>query len=196
MLNQNQKEERFKFYKQGLSDRDVAEKIGISRNTIRTWRAKMKLSPNRFRTPVRIKKMNVNDKIYIAGFFDGEGTAFIAHNKRNDTLTANIQIGNTNKNVILWIANAIGVKNKIHINTKDKSKYNHKDDYRVSVTGLNDVKYFIEQIENYCIVKRKILSLVKKFCEFRLNQPAHIHYTDVEYKMYKKAKELNKRGRF
>jgi transcriptional regulator with XRE-family HTH domain len=196
MITQKQNEERLELYRNGLSDREVAERMNISRHTIRTWRNKIKLPPNRFRNPIRIKEISENDRIYIAGFFDGEGTAFINHSRKNDTLVPMIQIGNTNKDVILWMVNSIGIKNKIRINVKDKSKNNHKDDYRISISGLNDVKYFIEQIENYCIVKKEILLLTKKFCESRLSKPAHIHYTYNEYEMYEKSKILNKRGRF
>jgi len=195
IITQKQVEKRLELHKNGLSDIEIAEKLDMTRNGIRTWRKNLKLSPNRFKKPIRIKEISEKDKIYIAGFFDGEGTAYFAYGKNNDTIIPKIQISNTNKDVILWMANAIGLS-KIRINRRDKSKKNHKDDYRISISGIYDIKYFIEQIENYCIVKKDILSLVKKFCESRLSKPAHTHYSDDEFQMYKKSKILNKKGRY
>jgi len=196
IITQKQIEERLELHKNGLSDIEIAEKLNMTRNGIRTWRKNLKLPPNRFKKPIRIKEISEKDKIYIAGFFDGEGYAGIGYNNRkNDSLCPNIQITNTNKNVILWIKKAIGISNKIIVHDK-KTYKNHKYDYRICITGLNDVKYFAEQMIDYCIVKKEILSLVKKFCENRLNKPAHSHFTNEDYKMYEKSRELNKRGRF
>jgi hypothetical protein len=195
MVTQKQIEERLELHKNGLSDTEIAEKLNMTRVGIREWRNKLKLPPNRFKKTTTIKEISEKDRIYIAGFFDGEGTAYISFSKK-DVLCAKLQISNTNKDVILWMADAIGFKNKIRINKKDKSRKNHKDDYRISIGNLNDVKYFIEQIENYCIVKKEVLYLVKKFCESRLSKPAHMHYSDDEFQMYEKVKKLNKRGRF
>jgi intein/homing endonuclease len=197
IITQKQIEERLELHRDGLSDTEIANIANKSRHTIRSWRNMKKLPANRTLKPIKIKKMSRDDKIYLAGFFDGEGCATITHAKTVDYLSPTIQIANTNMDIMLWIKKTLGNGFDYRIyNNKIVKNRNWKQSYRITIRGWEDVKYFAEQMIDYCKIKKEVLTLLKEFCELHLNSSAHSHYSKREREILKKIRLLNKRGRF
>jgi len=142
--------------------------------------------------------LSIEDCAYIAGIFDGEGTAQIQTHKGKCRLGYNIspriQIPNNNKDLIDWIHNKLP---EFTLWTRSPRKITHAISYVLVISRVNDIIEFINQILPYLIVKRKQCELILQYCYMRLekrkiNNKAPLG--DDEIEMYKKMKILNKRG--
>lgn len=137
--------------------------------------------------------MNEN---YIAGFFDGEGSAIIVTIKRTKPdckgkmpyrFRPIIKISQNTISILNDIQNYLGYG---HVNKKIKTTSSY------TINGLDSVIKFVDRIAPYCILKRENLLLVKelavfqnkkgnkyKSCPYTLDET--IYMIDVRDRLYK-----------
>ena len=98
-----------------------------------------------------------DDLIYLAGFVDGEGCVSLAWRKvrGKNYITPNIQITNTNKEIIEWIASEIPG----HIHERKEKRVNRKDSWCYQISG-NKALELIKDIYPYLKVKRQQADVV------------------------------------
>lgn len=118
--------------------------------------------------------INLNmDKKYIAGFFDGEGSAMVLTDKR--------QLGNK---TIFRFRPVIKVAQKTR-DILDKQKrflkvghiLKNKSCFCWQINGLNEALIFINQIAPYSILKRKQLFLLKQLINFQKSSSSNHPYS-------------------
>lgn len=138
------------------------------------------------------------DLIYLAGFFDGEGSVYISKTKKSFKPTCSI--GNTNKEVIFWIRETIGYG----LVRERKKSGNRKVAWDFTLTNLRDNIRFLSLIYPYLKIKRTQATLVINYIEKRM---ARIRqgkekvfsranpYNKEELRIISEVKELNKRGK-
>lgn len=114
--------------------------------------------------------MNEIDLSYIAGFFDGEGSAFISqpkasnNGKRYARVTA--KISQNDKAILDWIASLYGF-GKIYIKNDGRVNTNH-----YIVFAHRQARYFLSSIEPYLRVKREnVSSILDQFGRLYEYQP-------------------------
>ena len=113
------------------------------------------------------------DNNYIAGFFDGEGSAMILTIHRQMEIGVIyrfrpvIKIAQKTNEVLEAIRNYVGYG---HIDyAKDKNGY--------TINGLEGVLAFIQKIAPYCYLKREVLLTVRELAEFQQSHTRNIPYT-------------------
>ena len=57
ILSKTKHEQRLELYKQGLTDAEIAQKVGVHLTTIYEWRRKQGIPPNRKKKPVTRPKI-------------------------------------------------------------------------------------------------------------------------------------------
>lgn len=141
--------------------------------------------------------------IWLAGFFDGEGYIGlrIAHilNRDTENYKCNIYqpvvtIVNTDKNAIDIIYNFLienGLKpylfaRKQHL--KNPTKW--KPTYDIGLRGINQVYLFIKLVEEYSIIKKPQIKLLKKYIEYRLSGNSRKKYGKHEESVYQEMMRL------
>lgn len=90
---------------------------------------------------------------YIAGFFDGEGSAWISKDK-----IGIIAFPNTNKKILKEIKKFINLPSCWY---KDKKKPKHKTFYRLVYSRHKDILFIAQKLVNKCIRKEKLLEVIK-----------------------------------
>jgi len=110
---------------------------------------------------------------YIAGFFDGEGSAMI--------LTIHRQMGT---GVIYRFRPVIKIAQKTNgvlEAIRDYVGYGHidykKDKNGYIINGLEGVLVFVQKVAHFCYLKRDVLLTVGKLAEFQQNHTRNIPYT-------------------
>lgn len=100
-------------YDKGLSDKEIAEKVGVSRPTINEWRKRRRLECNHSTRPVNdnfFNKINSGAKTYIIGFWIGDGFA------RRDSGHC-IGFRQDEKNILMKIKNIMNSEHSIYERT-------------------------------------------------------------------------------
>jgi len=143
--------------------------------------------------------LSIEDCAYIAGIFDGEGTAQIqTHRSKGCRLGYNIspriQIPNNNKSLIDWIHEKIP---EFTLWKRSPRKITHATSYVLVISRADNIIEFINQIFPYLIVKREQCKLILEYCHMRLekrktNNNAPLGNQEIE--MYNKMKILNREG--
>lgn len=102
---------------------------------------------------------------YVAGFFDGEGcVTFQAYYKKGKyekypRIVMQINITQTSKEVLEYIQKEFG--GSIHF--KKSKNINHKSCYKLVLTNRENMKFFLENIVEFCIVKHDDIILGLEF---------------------------------
>ncbi len=115
---------------------------------------------------------NMNAR-YIAGFFDGEGSAMILTIRRmlkTGTIyrfRPVIRISQKNPEVLLMIRNYLGYGHVV----PDKKCHLYV------VNGIEGILQFVKKINSHCFIKRKNLLAVGKFAQFQLSRQENFPYT-------------------
>ncbi len=144
--------------------------------------------------------LSVVECAYIAGIFDGEGTAQIqTHSRKNKSgwgygITPRMQIPNTDKKLISWIHQRIP---EFTLWTRSPRKKEHATSYVLVLTRPELIIEFINNIQPYLIIKKDHCLLVKNFCQLRINKRKInkiARYGEEELDMYKQLKLLNRKG--
>lgn len=77
-LTEDESKRRLKIYNNGLSDKEIASKVGVSREAIWEWRERRSLPPNYISKEVDEKifrRIDSKEKAYVVGFWIGDGFA-------------------------------------------------------------------------------------------------------------------------
>lgn len=132
-------------------------------------------------------------KSYVAGFFDGEGCisaqAYYQKGKyeKYPRITMQINVTQSSIEVLEFIQKVFGGNIKLHIKESDK----WKNCYRLTITGRDKMKFFLESILDYSIVKKDEiilgLELVNTFREDNLGcvaLPESVH--EIRRNIYNK----------
>ena len=137
---------------------------------------------------------------YIAGIFDGEGTAQIqTHRRKNKSglgfgISPRIQIPNTDKGLIDWIHQKIP---EFTLWTRSPRKKEHSISYVLVLSKPEHIIEFISYIQPYLIIKKEHCLVVRNFCSLRLDKRKInkiARYGEEEIEMYKQLKILNRKG--
>ncbi len=129
---------------------------------------------------------------YAAGMFDGEGSGgvYITHTNSGELrCDVKISVVNTNINVLLWFKEHFGGG----ISEKSKGKANWKPSWKWESNGTKAIK-FLKMIKPYTQVKSEIIEVCLQFPFVG----SGYHRTPIILvkiqELYRKTKELNKRG--
>lgn len=135
----------------------------------------------------RIPELKLEEKVYIAGIIDGEGT--ITLYVHGGIMTSIIDLCNNHLGLIDWL------EEHLHCGSR-YTNINHKrvrPTYHIKFYRLLDVKALLEQVLPYLIVKRKQAELVLEFCNLRL-QDKFLEYNPKLYDLAIEVRKLNERG--
>lgn len=137
------------------------------------------------------------ERAYIAGFWDGEGSFTLARKRKKDWFyyQACVQVGLTHKRTLKWISKKL---NMGFIFSLYKSNEKHKQAYKLQITGIENVIKFIELVEPYLITKLLVAKALKGFC---LSRRGKMHlplkergFTSKEVFFFESITTLNRRG--
>jgi hypothetical protein len=137
----------------------------------------------------KIEIMSEENAQYLAGFFDAEGN--ITLGKTSGRLHLYIAFVSTNKAIIDFIKNTIGINNKISI--IDHKKLSEKIAYRITITSFENCHSFGIKIFPFLIVKRERMQTVIDYIEMRISK-GKSPYGEEENIFYERMKLLNHRG--
>ena len=147
----------------------------------------------------KVRKLSEEDKCYLAGFLDGEGTFSIYRikNRRTPTLRPHICVANTNEEIIDWVKKTIGAG--CLSKGRAKKKKNWKPYLTLDIYRFADIAGLIKQLLPFLKVKRKQAELLLEFCESRLRSLCGVRhnqapYAKREYKIVDEVQQLNKKG--
>jgi hypothetical protein len=179
-----------------LSETKTDEEISkIMKKNIRTIRwHRQKLGLNRWSNP-KILKLNFEQRGYLAGILDGEGSVCISKqfSKRcinQIRLRPSLKIAMTSKetidNIYSWLS-SVGFKVGYY---KHKTKW--KDVYVVEIMRPNEIVEFINGMP-YLFDKRIETGIMMKFCKSRIeNRLKHkVSYTQEEIELFNELKGVN-----
>jgi hypothetical protein len=132
------------------------------------------------------------DKAYIAGFVDGEGAFTVNrrfHRNKNQQCqvwvgySAYLEIGNTDKGVIDWLHDAMGITSNVY---PQKQKGNRRIMYRLRISGKQSM-IITNLILPFLRVKKGI---AEKFLEF----PLHHRKLDREkaIELFEEVRQINR----
>lgn len=137
----------------------------------------------------QIKPLSKQEKAYIAGFVDGEGTITfsVSSSKRcKRSLTPVFQISNTNKEALLWTQNRIG-GNIVTVKSKRPSDWKVK--YILRTNATLHVRQILSMLLPYLIIKRKAAELLLEYCNQRAQGPSRL--TEKLIAIFEKFQEYN-----
>jgi hypothetical protein len=133
---------------------------------------------------------NLNQEVigYLAGFIDGEGSLMINKRehigykgKRYESYSAYVDIGNTNREVLEWIKDVVGVTSNVYENPQ---KGNRKTAYRLRVC-YKQAYSMIQTIMPWLIIKKKQSEVFLKYLSATIEEKEILH---------KEMAMLNQRG--
>jgi hypothetical protein len=141
-----------------------------------------------------MKKLSSDDKCYMAGFLDGEGTFTleIVPNKSNTvTLRPRVLGCNTNKEVIEWLKEATGI-GKVYYT--DGSPPRNSGYYFWTVYKREEIRDFLKEILPYLKVKKRQAELLYEFACYPIERP-HKGYPERLLRIAEIMRALNKKGK-
>lgn len=148
--------------------------------------------------PRTIGELTHDQRVYLAGFLDGEGMITISVKKNKaypsrggNPITPLISITNTYKELINYL------KTILHgstIKTFHSSHLGGKDVWVLQIARLLDVKALLEQIVPHLFVKKKQAKLLLEFCNIRLKDK-WMRYNPRLFEIAKEVRRLNRKGK-
>lgn len=148
-----------------------------------------------YRTRIHsINRIKISDLMYLAGIFDGEGCITLGKTKNyTETYHLNVNITNTNKDLIDWVLFIVG---KGGISRKPR-KANWKQCYAWKINGELAVK-FIKKIYPYLKVKKLQADVAIRYGETIRMKEKRIRLTDEERdlrrNMFLELRKINNRN--
>ena len=142
-------------------------------------------------------KLTSEERAYLAGFWDGEGSFTLARKKKKEWYYYQpcVQVGLTHKPTLERISEMTG---KGFIFDLHKPHQNHKQAYKLQITGMENILEFIEAVEPYLITKKAVALILKEYCVSRkgkMHLPRNKRgSTKNEHLLFNKMTVLNKRG--
>lgn len=135
--------------------------------------------------------LELQEKAYIAGIIDGEGTVTLTRRHKNETPSPNVSIANTNIKMLEWIRERIG--NGIIVK-RSKRKTHHSNSYVLILSDCNAMK-LLADIKDFLIIKKPHVELILK--HYKKVTPRNGRYTkkQAEMKMWlvSEIRKLNQR---
>jgi len=135
--------------------------------------------------------LNLQEKAYIAGIVDGEGTVTLTRRHKNETPSPNVSIANTNNELLVWIKNKIGCGVIIK---RTKQKPHHSNSYVFALYDRNALK-LLADIKTFLIIKKPHAKLLLN--HYKDSTPRNGRYTkkQIEMKMWlvSEIRKLNQR---
>jgi len=139
------------------------------------------------------KEIVEEDLAYGAGFFDGDGNIYVRKRKGkkeiwNSTYSIATSIGNTNKDVIIWLKDKFGGGIRNHIKQKDY----HKQAYQWRISDKKSYN-FLKLVYPYLILKKYQAKLSIEFYEYMKNNGKYICGGKklTEYDLFKREEYRN-----
>jgi hypothetical protein len=133
----------------------------------------------------------MQEKAYVAGIIDGEGTVTLTRRHKNETPSPNVSIANTNIEMLKWIREKIGCG---IIVKRSKRKTNHSTSYVLTLSDYNALT-LLADIKNFLIIKKPHAELILK--HYKKSTPRNGKYTKKQTEMKKwlvdEIRKLNQR---
>jgi hypothetical protein len=107
----------------------------------------------------KIKKLSSPEAAYIAALIDGEGTVTLTNHSRSKYRRLQVEIGNTDLELLKWVKNSIGAGQillKRPYNERQALSYTYKIHSRQALNLLNQISSYLKTY------KRKRAELVLK----------------------------------
>ena len=128
--------------------------------------------------------------IWLAGFFDGEGSILLGryHRKRDGFLRikTEVLVANTSKIVMQEIAE------NLDLLLYEGKRMDRKYLYTVRVCKQENVMLLLEKIIPHLKVKRLQAELLYAYCKSRVEKPHRSDYTQEELQIFTRIRELNR----
>lgn len=200
----NQEQLRRLYHKDRLSLSEIGRKLGMPKPTIRELFIRFNIPRrtryegiknyfNRYYKKIWRDLSHIQytdeEKRLLALAIDLEGCIAITKRK-TDRLMGYVEITNTSMKMLQYIKEIAKIGNIYHCGV---GKGNRKPYATWHLGGFAYIKFFLEQIKDYLIIKKKQARLMIRFCEFRLRSP-RAPYSEEEMEIYYKMIKLNKRG--
>ena len=126
-------------------------------------------------------KITREERAYIAGFLDGEGTialySTIDYRTNKPLYRPCLHIYNTDKEVLTWIASKIGG----NLNTEKRQQLEWKRKYILDISSIPHIKQVLILLIPYLHIKRKQAEIVLEYCSSRLE---NWHYSKKDEEIY------------
>ncbi len=94
-------------------------------------------------------KLTREQLAYIAGFFDGEGCVHIGGRRQNTSYNLEVNISNTDEDILLWLQSIYGG----YLKTVKKAKEHHIQCYNWRLAS-NQAVVFLDSIYPFLILKK------------------------------------------
>lgn len=142
-----------------------------------------------------IIKLTNEERAYIAGLVDGEGSIYMFHAEKRRTCYPAVCIAMTHKGVIEWLTDKLqSAKIQLHNSTNLRREPHLQPQYRFLLHGKR-AQLLCKTILPYLRVKNKQAEVVKDFpCDYRIAPSVKIEETnanELRMKLKKKLDELN-----
>ncbi len=132
--------------------------------------------------------MNDTDWAYLAGLIDGDG--HIGMHAHNNGIRITVEISNTDLAALEKIKRKTG-RGYILEKARNKKYLNAKDVWAWQITSFPDVEFILTAIVSYMVIKKEAAMLLLEYC---MNRIKGTSFTEKEWALYKRMKELNKKG--
>jgi hypothetical protein len=127
--------------------------------------------------------------IWLAGFFDGEGTILVSKYIRTRDgrlrVVPEVMVSNTSKPVMMNIAETIDMP------LAERKREDRKWIYELRIRKLENIVLFLEKIIPYLRIKRLQAELLYAYCKSRVERPLNYEYTEEEIQIFRKIREIN-----
>lgn len=137
------------------------------------------------------------NKAYIAGLVDGEGYLGLLpiRNKevKNPAFEPVVKIGMTGEESRIYLRELADYYNA-HFETRKREKIGYRDCHYCIIKGKKRVLAFLNDIDEYLIVKKSQSNLLKEFCELPITHTRHKNFSqevvERKEKLFNLLKEL------
>lgn len=140
----------------------------------------------RYRHGLICNQLTPTQAAYVAGFFDGEGSAYLY--LRRDAVAMRATFANTNLEGLKTLQEWFGAGNIVTKAREEKHKVSH-----MLILNSDSALSLLEQIQPYVILKKEQVRLVIDF-QHRLKDPSLKADRSWQYDYREQVKALNQRG--
>lgn len=172
----------------GLSDSQLGIRLGRTEMSVMKKRRylglRKALKEYEWQNKMPIKMLTLEQRCYLAGLVDGEGTISITKDKRR-RLMPKLKVYNNSLNLLKKVREWLG---KGHIYYGYKGHHSGKV---FELTMLRDIHSLLNQIGDYLILKNRHHEILMEFCERRLNS---FSIDQKDYQLHQEIKTLNAKG--
>lgn len=183
-------EELLKKKRKGMTYQEIADSVGCSKSAVYRRFKDIDVDPRVLLKPSNLNDLSDDEKAYIAGIVDGEGSIGLWKHRQKlkdhdkVSIRPNVRIGMTDEEVIDYIAETVGTGSRTH---KHKELENFDKQHIFALQSQNEVRDFLEQVKPYLRAKSDQAELLIEYCE---NRNPHEPYTEEELNMVDELKEM------